>query len=328
MTPLEKSRRARLGEGALWTGACLAVLTAHLAAAAVMLRQEPIEAADAAPPAAIMIELAPEPEAAAVDETVVSEELQDSQEVVSETTTPVEEPPPEPVPEPTPEPLPEPPKEVVEPPPEPPVPEEEVTPEEVVEPPAPTVPEQPPEPKPEPEPQPEAVEQLTLLDNVEVPLPTVRPPVVEEPKEQKKEEPKPVRRKVVERKAAKPPAPAAKAAEQAKAQVRQSDRTAAAANSRSASGSSISPARWQSKLASHLARQRGRCPAAGRGSTAYVTFRIDGSGNLSGVSLSRSSGFDDFDRYMVDLVRRASPVPPPPPGISGRVTVPLGYRNC
>ncbi len=323
MMPLQKSRRARLGEAVLWTSACLIVLTAHLAAAAVMLREEPSDDADASPPAAIMIELAPEPEAAVTEETVVSEETQDSQEVKSETVEPVKEPPPEPVPTPEPvvEPVPEPPQEVAEAAPEEPV-IEEPAPQEPVQETTQTIPEVVPDPVKE------SVEQLALLDNVEVPLPVIRPEEIEEPKEVKKEEPKPVKKKVAERPKPKPPAPAAKAAEQAKAEVRQSDRTAAAANSNSPAGSSVSPARWQSKLAAHLGRQRGKCPAAGRGSTAYVTFRIDDGGNLSGVSLARSSGYGDFDQYMVDLVRRASPVPPPPPGISGKVTVPLGYRNC
>lgn len=317
------SRTGRLGEIALWSGAAAVVLAAHIAAAAVALREEPIEAADAAPPAAIMIELAPEPTAAATDETLVSQELQDSQEVKSDSMQPVEEPPPEEVIEPvkdTP-----PPEEVVEQK-EPPPPEEMV---EDAPPPEPvkevtqTIPEE--QPK-EPEPVDPVVEQqLAMLENVEVPLPVIRPP---EPVEVKEEAPKPEPKKVAQRVPPKPKPPAAKAAQQAKAEVQQADRTAASATAESVAGSSVSPARWQAKLAAHLARQRGKCPATGRGSTAYVTFRIDAGGNLSAVSLSRSSGFADFDGYMVDLVRRASPVPPPPAGIGDRVTVPLGYKNC
>lgn len=327
---LPRSRWSKLGEAALWSSACTVVLAAHLAAAAVMLREEPVESADAAQPAAIMIELAPEPEAVETEETQVSEETQDSQEVKSETTEPVKEPPPEPVAEPAPEPPPQPPEEVAEtkepPPPEPVI--EEPKPEEPVEETTQAIPEKPPEPIEEPVDE-TAEQQLALLQNVEVPLPVVRPPEVEEPKpETVQEKPKPVEKKVVRAQKPKPQSPAAKAAQQAKAEVQQSNRTAAAATSTSLGGSSISPARWQTKLAAHLGRQRGRCPAAGRGSTAYVTFRIDDGGNLSAVSLARSSGFGDFDSYMVDLVRRASPVPPPPAGIGNKVTVPLGYKNC
>jgi periplasmic protein TonB len=323
---LHRSRSGRFGEAALWSSACVVVLAAHLAAAAAMLHQQPVEDAEAAPPAAIMIELAPEPEAAATDETMIAQDLQDSQEVKSEATEPVEEPPPEPVEQTVTEPEPQPPEEVAEvqepPPPEEPVVEEK--PEEPVQETTQTIPEEPPEPIEEP-----VQEQLAALENVEVPLPSVRPPVIEEKKEEaKKEDPKPVQKKVAERPKPKPPAPAAKAAQQAKAEVEQSTRTAAAATSNSLAGSSVSPARWQTRLAAHLGRQRGKCPAVGRGSTAYVTFRIDGGGNLAGVSLARSSGYSDFDQYMVDLVRRASPVPPPPPGIGNKVTVPLGYKNC
>jgi periplasmic protein TonB len=327
---LPRSRWSKLGEAALWSSACTVVLAAHLAAAAVMLREDEVASAEASQPAAIMIELAPEPEAAETEETMVSEEQQDSQEVKSESTEPVKEPPPEPVVEPTPEPPREPPQEVAEtkepPPPEPVI--EEPVPEEPVKEVTQTIPEKPPEPIEEPVD--EMVEQqLALLQNVEVPLPVVRPPEVEEPKEEAvQEKPKPVEKKVVRAEKPKPQPPAAKAAQQAKAEVQQSDRTAAAATSTSLGGSSMSPARWQTKLAAHLGRQRGRCPASGRGSTAYVTFRIDDGGNLSAVSLARSSGFSDFDSYMVDLVRRASPVPPPPAGIGNKVTVPLGYKNC
>ena len=328
---LPRSRWSKLGEVALWSSACTVVLAAHLAAAAVMLREEPVESADAAQPAAIMIELAPEPEAAETEETLVSEETQDSQEVKSETTEPVKEPPPEPVTEPAPEPPPQPPEEVAEtkepPPPEPVI--EEPKPEEPVEETTQAIPEKPPEPIEEPVDE-TAEQQLALLQNLEVPLPVVRPPEVEEPKpETVQEKPKPVEKKVVRAQKPKPQSPAAKAAQQAKAEVQQSNRTAAAATSTSLGGNSISPARWQAKLYAHLSRQRGgRCPAAGRGNTVYVSFRIDEVGNISAVSLAKSSGHADFDSYMVDLVRRAPPGPPPPPGISNKVLVPLISKNC
>ncbi|WP_377298593.1 energy transducer TonB [Rhizobium sp. SGZ-381] len=326
---LPRSRWSKLGEAALWSGACATVLAAHLAAASVMLREEPEDTAEASQPAAIMIELAPEPEATQTDETLVAEDQQDSEEVKSDTTQPVDEPLPEPVVEPAPEPPPEPPQEVAEtpePPPEPVM--EEPKPEEPVKEVTETIPEKPPEPIEETVDQP-AEQQLALLQNVEVPLPVVRPPEVEEQKpEITEEKPKPVEKKVVRAEKPRPKPPASKAAQQAKAEVQQSDRTAAAATSTSLGGSSLSPARWQTKLAAHLGRQRGRCPATGRGSTAYVTFRIDDGGNLSAVSLARSSGYSDFDNYMVELVRRASPVPPPPAGIGNKVTVPLGYKNC
>lgn len=313
--------KRRLGEITLWAGASSLVLTAHLAAAAVLLRHEPEDAGDNAPPAAIMIELAPEPEAAATDESVISEQTQDSVEVKSEQSEPVEEaeltPEPQPAPsiEPTPEPTPEPPLETAMVQPEPPPLEEMPEPvQETTQ----TIPEQIPEP---------VEEQLTMLEHVEVPLPAVRPaPVPPKPEVAKRPEPKP--EKKAEQRKPKPQPPAAKAAIQAKAEVQESTRTAAAATSSAVGTSSASPARWQAKLAAHLARQRGKCPANGRGSTAYVNFRIDASGNLTGVSLARSSGFGDFDDYMVDLVRRASPVPAPPAGIGNKVTVPLGYRNC
>lgn len=319
------SWKRRLGEFSLWAGASSLVLTAHLAAAAVLLRHEPEESGDLAPPAAIMIELAAEPEAAATDESVISEQTQDSLEVKSEQSEPVEEaeltPEPQPIPpiEPTPEPLPEPPVETAMAQPEPPPVEE--LPEPVQET-TQTIPQEMPEPVEQP-----AEEQLTMLEHVEVPLPAARPaPVPPKPEVAKKPEPKP--EKKAEQRKPKPQPQAAKAAVQAKADVQESTRTAAAATSSAVGTSSVSPARWQAKLAAHLARQRGKCPANGRGSTAYVNFRIDASGNLTGVSLARSSGFGDFDDYMVDLVRRASPVPAPPAGIGNRVTVPLGYRNC
>ncbi|WP_312222081.1 TonB family protein [Rhizobium rhizoryzae] len=321
MTSTAGRWKRRLGEAALWTGASSLVLTAHLAAAAVLLRHEPEESGDLAPPAAIMIELAAVPEAAATEETVVSEETQDSLEVKTEQSEPVEQAEltpdaqPVPEPEPTPEPPAEQPLETAMLKPEPPPIEEKPEPvQETTQ----TIPQEIPEPVEQP-----AEQQLTMLEHVEVPLPAARPapetpkPVVTQKPEKKVEQRKP-----------KPQPPAAKAAVQAKADVQESTRTAAAATSSATGTSSVSPAKWQAKLAAHLARQRGKCPANGRGSTAYVSFRIDGGGNLSAVSLARSSGFGDFDDYMVDLVRRASPVPPPPSGIGNKVTVPLGYRNC
>jgi len=47
----------------LWTMGALVSLAAHVGGAAWVVREVPVEMADSAPPPAIMVELAPEPEA-------------------------------------------------------------------------------------------------------------------------------------------------------------------------------------------------------------------------------------------------------------------------
>lgn len=294
-----------LGEWLLWTTAGVLVVTAHAGAVAYLMREPMVAMEDSGPPPAIMIELAPEPEAVLTDETEVSTEQVDAEEVKTASSEPlpepVEPPPVQPLPEPIPEPEPEP----------------EVT-EQIVEPP-PVV-----EPEPEPEPIEEVdpVEELVMaqLENVEVPIPMVRPPKLD-PKIEKPVEPK---KKTVK----KQQAPASQAARQAKAEVAQADRNAAAVSS-SGAGRSVSPAKWQSRLMSHLERRK-RYPSEARSNreegTVYVRFRIDDAGNVLSVSLSRSSGSVALDNAVVAMVRSASPVPAPPPGVNKTITAPVRFN--
>ncbi|MGQ2969855.1 MAG: energy transducer TonB [Allorhizobium sp.] len=303
-----RSTRRVVGEGLLWTTAGLLIATAHAGAVAVLLREPEMVIADSGPPPAIMIELAPEPEAVITEENEISTEQVDSEEVKTATSEPL----PEPIPEPVEQPLPEPP------PPEP-APEPEV---------AEALPEPPPliEPEPLPEPVPEIdpIEQMVLaeLENVEVPIPMMRPPVPK-PEVEKKKEPAP---KKVVKKQVQPPA--TQAARTAKAEVAQSNRNAAAAAANGA-GRSVSPAKWQSRLMSHLERRK-RYPSAARSNreegTVYVRFRIDDSGNVLSVSLSRSSGYPTLDSAVLDMVRAASPVPAPPEGVNKTITAPVRFN--
>ncbi len=301
-----RSTRRVVGEGLLWTTAGLLIATAHAGAVAVLLREPEMVIADSGPPPAIMIELAPEPEAVITEENEISTEQVDSEEVKTATSEPL----PEPIPEPVEQPLPEPP---------PPEPEPEV---------AEALPEPPPliEPEPLPEPVPEIdpIEQMVLaeLENVEVPIPMMRPPVPK-PEVEKKKEPAP---KKVVKKQVQPPA--TQAARTAKAEVVQSNRNAAAAAANGA-GRSVSPAKWQSRLMSHLERRK-RYPSAARSNreegTVYVRFRIDDSGNVLSVSLSRSSGYPTLDSAVLDMVRAASPVPAPPEGVNKTITAPVRFN--
>jgi protein TonB len=303
-----RSTRRVVGEGLLWTTAGLLIATAHAGAVAVLLREPEMVIADSGPPPAIMIELAPEPEAVITEENEISTEQVDSEEVKTATSEPL----PEPIPEPVEQPLPEPP------PPEP-EPEPEV---------AEALPEPPPliEPEPLPEPVPEIdpIEQMVLaeLENVEVPIPMMRPPAPK-PEVEKKKEPAP---KKVVKKQVQPPA--TQAARTAKAEVAQSNRNAAAAAA-NGSGRSVSPAKWQSRLMSHLERRK-RYPSAARSNreegTVYVRFRIDDSGNVLSVSLSRSSGYPTLDSAVLDMVRAASPVPAPPEGVNKTITAPVRFN--
>lgn len=303
-----RSTKRILGEGLLWTTAGVLIATAHAGAVAVLLREPDMVVADSGPPPAIMIELAPEPEAVITDETEISTEQVDAEEVKTATSEPL----PEPILEPVEQPLPEPP------PPEP-EPEPEVA---EVQPEVPPLIE--PEPLPEPLPEIDPIEQMVMaeLENVEVPIPMLRPPVPKPEIEKKKE---PARKKVVKKQAA---PPASQAARTAKAEVAQSTRNAAAATA-SGAGRSVSPARWQSRLMSHLERRK-RYPSAARSNreegTVYVRFRIDDSGNVLSVSLSRSSGFPTLDNAVLDMVRAASPVPAPPVGVNKTITAPVRFN--
>ncbi len=302
-----RSTKRVVGEGLLWTTAGLLIATAHAGAVAVLLREPDMVVADSGPPPAIMIELAPEPEAVNTEENEISTEQVDAEEVKTATSEPL----PEPIPEPVEQPLPEPP------PPEP-EPEPEVA-EALPEP--PTVVE--PEPLPEPEPEIDPIEQMVMaeLENVEVPIPMMRPPPPKREVEKKEPAPKKVAKKQVQ-------PPASQAARTAKAEVAQSNRNAAAATANGA-GRSVSPAKWQSRLMSHLERRK-RYPSASRSNreegTVYVRFRIDDSGNVLSVSLSRSSGYATLDSAVLDMVRAASPVPAPPAGVNKTITAPVRFN--
>ncbi|MEQ1408465.1 TonB family protein [Neorhizobium sp. Rsf11] len=278
----------RAGELALWSVAGLLMLSVHIGAAALLMQETPDAPADNSPPAAIMIELAPEPEAVNTEEDQISPDQQDQEEVKSEQTEPAEEPQPEPVIE-------EPPREMPE-------PEPQIT---------QTIPEPPPEPVEEIDP---IEEQMTAaLENVEVPLPMMRP---EPPKPDEAKKPEP--RKEQAKRTQKPKQQQQQARQdmaEAKVQARQSDRTAASQNSAGFFSQSISPAKWKSRVQAKLARTARRCPGDGTG-TAAVRFSFDGRGNVTSVSLSRSSGDSAIDSYIISAVRRASPIPAPPSGVA------------
>lgn len=290
---LSGSRRSRLGELALWTTAALLTLSVHAGGAYYLMQEQPEPDADSGPPAAIMIELAALPEAVETEETVEANDVEDVQEVESAVPEKVEDvPPPEtpqpelqPVaeetpPEPEPELMPEPPQEVAEP-----------MPEEL--------------PEPVEEVDPVQQEQMAALENVEVPLPVLRPPPPVEKPVEKKEAPE---KKKVERKpVASPPAAAAK--DKAKVETTQSDRTAAARNSAGLFSSSVSPSKWNSRVRSTVSRRVSR--SGSKGMSVTVAFNVDNSGSIGRVRILNSTGDSDVDRKVVASLERASVSQPP-----------------
>ena len=307
--------RTSWGTLGLWAVAAIVALVAHASAVAWAMRETPIEMADDSPPAAIMIELAPEAVAPEIDEQNVAVDQQEAQQIEAEPveteqteqvteTEQVVQPEPAAPPEPEPEQV---------------VPEEaevaEAEPEEVE-----------PVEKEEPLEEVDPVEEMVTaqLEYVEVPLPERRP---EPPKKEvvKKEQSK--AEKPVRKPRAKKPTPS-RNADVAKVQTRQAD-VAAAWQTSAGSGSNVSPARWQSRLMAHLERRK-RYPSGARSrreqGTAFVRFTIDANGNVRSASLARSSGFPELDEEVISLVRRASPVPPPPAGVNRTITAPVRFN--
>ncbi|GLK69084.1 biopolymer transporter TonB [Hansschlegelia plantiphila] len=276
--------RSRRGEVALWAGACVVALAAHIGLVTWALRRPPATIVDS-PPLAIMMELSSTPEAVETEETNEAQDATVSENVESKTVEPVRDP------------------------------VEEETPEETNSEPAMDAAEEPSE---------ESIDEAVPVEERLIPQPKAEAPAVlvhPKPSDRKKAE------KTVGKSARRKSAPQSRQADQAQAQVEVSTRTAASASS-SSSGASVSPAQWQSRLMSHLERRKKYPSGArsrGEAGIAYVRFRIDDSGNVVSASLARSSGFPELDAEVVDLARRASPVPPPPPGVNKTVTAPVRF---
>ncbi len=162
------------------------------------------------------------------------------------------------------------------------------------------------------------------LENVEVPLPTARPAPPRPTPERTVERQRPREQARPQRQQSAPSRDAVRA--QA---MTQQESTRAAAPQANPGASSVSPARWQSRLMAHLERRK-RYPSSARRArqegVAQVRFTIDGSGNVQSVALARSSGVAELDDEVVAMVRRASPVPAPPPGVGRTIVVPVQFN--
>ncbi len=275
-----------------WALAAVVVAGAHGVAGWMIVTWQRAEAAMGAPPAAVVIELAPLPVApeAPPQEVAPGPEMVEAQ--------------PEPQPEP-----------VVETPPEP-----------VVEPPPPVEP--PPEPEPQrvvqPEPEIRIPELPPLPDVAAVlappPPPPARPRIVER---------KPPPKKVAAR--AKPIHPDKPQAERTSAPMAQAQAapTAAAPNQGAAADTAVSRASWRGTLLAHLNRYK-RFPGGANPGTVQVSFSIDRSGRVVSARLVGGSGDAMLDEEAVAMIRRASPVPAPPEGLGGgtiALSVPVKFSR-
>jgi TonB family protein len=89
-------------------------------------------------------------------------------------------------------------------------------------------------------------------------------------------------------------------------------------------------AKWGSEVSAYINKYL-RYPAdrANKAAEAAVTFEIDRTGHVLSVSIATSSGDKSFDDAALAMVRRADPVPPPPPLIADEgltFTIPVNFR--
>ncbi|HWV55781.1 energy transducer TonB [Pseudorhodoplanes sp.] len=140
--------------------------------------------------------------------------------------------------------------------------------------------------------------------------------------------PEPEKTKPVEEPVTSRPPPKEQPTETPREQSKPTPPRVAASQSGVGVGSSRETRDWASRVSAHLARNK-RYPAdalaSGIGGTASVAFTLDSGGRVTSVRLVRSSGNASLDRESQDLVRRASPFPPPPNGRAS-ITVPVNYN--
>lgn len=82
------------------------------------------------------------------------------------------------------------------------------------------------------------------------------------------------------------------------------------------------------RLSAHLERRK-RYPRSAQSrkleGIVQVRFVVDPEGTIMAPELVHSSGVPEFDEEVLDLMRRASPVPKPPSDVNPFVTVPISF---
>ncbi len=208
----------------------------------------------------------------------------------TEPTTPAPAPPPPPPPVQAPPPVPEPP------PPPPPDPLPEPPPQEV--PPPPTrVPPEPPPPEPVVITAPPKIVAADAM--VIAPAPKPRPVVAAKPRPKPADQ-KPQPAVVPQPATPPPPEPQAPGVAQADDEVMRARAT------------------YPSKVLQEIGRHRLTATAVGK---VIVSFTVDPTGEMVGVSIVRSSGKDELDLAALRMVRAARPGPPPDGHFDGRTTI-------
>lgn len=174
---------------------------------------------------------------------------------------------------------------------------------------------------------------------------TVKEEEKEQPKEEPKPEPEPQKSEMVEE--AKKPEPkkvVKKQKVEPKKDVKKADVTqkasgpeivakkgptfAAPTTNRVFGGDGRLVASWQNKVQRRIAliASRAKKPSTSGRSSAYITFNFDQKGNITSARMSRSSGNPAIDNLALDIVRKSSPIPTPPEGWNGSLTVPVEVR--
>jgi len=117
----------------------------------------------------------------------------------------------------------------------------------------------------------------------------------------------------------------------AQAATRTASAPAASAAAAPAASTQQALSLWQAQLLAHLQRYRRYPRQAERQrqqGVSHVRFLVDRQGRISQPQIERASGHRLLDEETLATVRRASPVPPPPPDVSGNpveVVVPVSF---
>ncbi|HHZ08413.1 MAG TPA: TonB family protein [Rhizobiales bacterium] len=176
---------------------------------------------------------------------------------------------------------------------------------------------------------PDVLEAVT--PEVDVPLPQPRPTVAEFAEADRKSEAKARKPATQTRAAPKRKAAATATAVAAAKADAPSPKAAAPERFATVAQPTVSPAKWQSRVLSWLNRHK-RYPSSARSlrqeGLVHVAFTIDRGGRVTSSHVARSSGIPALDQAALDMVRRASPVPAPPPEIASsalRIAVPVEF---